>query len=194
MNWILEHLNLVFIVGGALAWWLNQRGKKAEDAEGQSAQPQQETSFGDADEAERTRRIREEIQRKIQQRMSGQTPPPITEPATTEYSQPPPLIVPARQVASSSSVRAAMARREAERHAEVLEQQAALADRLRMANEMKLASQKRLAFEDTIDAGGVNTASRAKARSIVMEEMRSPEALRRAFIMREVLGPPVALR
>jgi len=33
-----------------------------------------------------------------------------------------------------------------------------------------------------------------KARTVVLDDLRSPQALRRAFVLREVLGPPVALR
>jgi hypothetical protein len=34
----------------------------------------------------------------------------------------------------------------------------------------------------------------AAARDRILGDLRDPEALRRAFVLREVLGPPVALR
>jgi hypothetical protein len=35
---------------------------------------------------------------------------------------------------------------------------------------------------------------REKNRGELMDDLRDPQALRRAFVLREVLGPPVALR
>ncbi len=86
----------------------------------------------------------------------------------------------------------AASRIEAQRQAEILEQQAALAEQLREAQLLKAAAQKRLEFEaattdHTAEVLGQN-------RSTILDDCRNPAALRRAFILREVLGPPVALR
>ena len=48
----------------------------------------------------------------------------------------------------------------------------------------------RMDFEPCIKAAE----KRAATRDTVLGDLRSPDALRRAFILREVLGPPVALR
>lgn len=186
MNWILDHLQLIFVVGGAIAWWLNQRrqGQTGEET------PPQETTFDDPDLAERTRKIREEIQRKIEQRARGYAhEQPTVPPVQTVGNELPPVIrevVVARQPIHSTS------RLDAQRQAEILEQQAALMEQLREAELMKTAAQKRREFESaTADhSGEVLTA----VRSTVLDDLRTPEALRRAFILREVLGPPVALR
>ncbi len=185
MNWILDNLQVIFVVGGAIAWWLNQRrqGQTGEEA----PPPHQEATFDDPELVERTRKIREEIQRKIEQRARGYANEQPTVP--TEVTEPPPVIrevvVPRQPVHPGSRI-------EAQRQAEILEEQAALMERLREAETMKLAAQKRIVFEDsTADHSG---AARTAVRSTVLDDLRTPAALRRAFILREVLGPPVALR
>ena len=60
------------------------------------------------------------------------------------------------------------------------------------AEQMKLAAQKRARYEAA--TADHSTTARSLARSTVLDDLRDPEALRRAFILREVLGPPVALR
>jgi hypothetical protein len=81
---------------------------------------------------------------------------------------------------------------EAQRQAEILEEQATLAERLQEAEQMKIAAQKRARYEAaTADHSNV---ARSLSRSTVLDDLRDPAALRRAFILREVLGPPVALR
>jgi hypothetical protein len=65
-------------------------------------------------------------------------------------------------------------------------------ERLQEAEQMKLAAQKRARYEaSTTDHSNV---ARSLSRSTVLDDLRDPAALRRAFILREVLGPPVALR
>ncbi len=184
MDWVLEHLRLIFIIGGGIAWWLNQR-KQAQA--GKEAPPRQQATFDDPDLTERTRKIREEIQRKIEQRGRGYTePPPIVQ---TEPEAPPPII---REVFVARQPVRASSRTDAQRQAEILEQQAALMERLREAELMKSAGLKRKEFEAaTTDH---SEEARTATRSTVLDDLRSPDALRRAFILREVLGPPVALR
>lgn len=186
MDWIFDHLQLVFIVGGAIAWWLNQR--KQAQAGDEAPPPEQEAGFDDPELAERTRRIREEIQRKIQQRARGYA----DEQPTLPHDEPgelPPVI---REVAVARPPVHAGSRIETQRQAEILEEQAAMMERLQEAKLMKAAVQKRMEFEaETADHSG---ARKAATRSSVLDDLRTPTALRRAFILREVLGPPVALR
>jgi len=147
--------------------------------------------FEDPELAERTRRIREEIQRKIEQRARGQSAPVMR----SEPAIPPPLIardvVVPRQPEPPPS-RAMAAHLEAQRTAEILEQQAALTEQLRLADEMKAAMQRRTQFQTEI--AGKEEAAKDAVRSALGDDLRDPAALRRAFILREVLGPPVALR
>lgn len=189
MDWIRDHLQLVIAAAGAIAWWLNQRRQGA--TEGEEAPPPQETTFEDPALAERTRKIREEIQRKIAERARGYP----TEQPTLPLDVPaePPLV---REVVVTQAPqvqrRSSTAHLEAQRQAEILEEQATLAERLREAEQMRVAAQKRVRYE-AATADHSNEA-RALSRSSVLDDLRDPAALRRAFILREVLGPPVALR
>ena len=184
MDWVFDHIQLLLVIAGSVAYWLNQRRQVQA---GEDAVPPKENTFDDPELAERTRRIREEIQRKIEQRGRGYTePPPIVQ---TEPEAPPPII---REVFVARQPVRASSRTDAQRQAEILEQQAALMERLREAELMKSAGLKRKEFEAaTTDH---SEEARTATRSTVLDDLRSPDALRRAFILREVLGPPVALR
>ena len=189
MEWVLKHLQLLIVIGGAIAWWLNQR--RAAQAGGEESRP--EKTFDDPELAERTRKIREEIQRKIEQRARGYTQP---QPAAAQPEPPelPPILreIVARLPESPVRSRATVSHVEAQRQAEILERQAALAEQLRQAQEMKAAAARRVAFEEA--NADKESAVLGETRTTVLGDLRSPDALRRAFILREVIGPPVALR
>lgn len=187
MDWIFDHLQIVIAVAGAIAWWLNQR--RQGQAEGEEASPP-ETAFDDPELAERTRKIREEIQRKIAERARGYPTEQPTLPI--EVPDEPPLVREVVVTPASPMPRRSRTALETQRQAEILEEQATLAERLREAEQMKLAAQKRARYEASItDRSDVE---RSLSRTTVLDDLRDPAALRRAFILREVLGPPVALR
>lgn len=196
MKWIFENLFTLLIIASVVAQLVKAvRGKKDGDDEAAPAQPK-EYEFEDPELAERTRKIREEIQRKIAERQrGGAEAPPM--PMEESFDEPPPVL---REVvvtrAEPPPVAAApvlaSARWDTQRTAEVLEQQVALAEKLREAELMKAAAIRRAAFEtQTTDA---TAAARGQARGDLLGDLRDRTALRRAFVMREVLGPPVALR
>lgn len=187
MDWVFDHLQFVIAAAGAIAWWLNQR--RQGQTEGEEASPP-ETTFDDPALAERTRKIREEIQRKIAERARGYP----TEQPTLPHDAPaePPLVREVVVTQAPPVSRRGHTALEVQRQAEILEEQATLAERLREAEQMKLAAQKRVRYE-AATADHTNEA-RALSRSTVLDDLRDPAALRRAFILREVLGPPVALR
>ena len=189
MNWVFDHLQLIIAIAGGIAWWLGQ--KKQASAGGASPRPAEERGFQDPELAERTRRIREEIQRKIEQRAKGYATEQPRRPVA-EVAAPPPLM--REVVATPAPVRPGrgMSHEEAQQQAEILEQQAALAEKLREAELMKAASLKRTEFEAA--TSDHMASARTQTRSTMLEDLRTPDALRRAFILREVLGPPVALR
>ncbi len=186
MDWIFDHLQLIFVVGGAIAWWLNQRkqGQTGEEA----PPPQQEATFDDPELAERTRKIREEIQRKIEQRARGYANEQPTLPHS-EPEAPPPII---REVVTARQPVRASSRLEAQRQAEILEQQATMMEKLHEAELMKAATKRRTDFEES--TADHTAEARTAIRATLLHDLDSPAALRRAFILREVLGPPVALR
>lgn len=209
LEWISKNLFTVLVIAGVIAQLIQaMKGKKEEaDADNPPVQPP-ETQFGEIpEEDERARRIREEIRRKIAERRGeaaeSPLPEPVPEPAA--YDEPPPLMrdepvappVVTRSVIAERAPEAAAAlqrqeRFSTERQAEILEQQAAMAERMRELEAMKAAAQRRAAFE----ALSVSQAAvqREKTRGALLDDLRDPQALRRAFIMREVLGPPVSLR
>ena len=186
MNWVFDHLQLVIAIAGAIAWWLSQK----KQAQADDTAPQKETTFDDPELAERTRRIREEIQRKIEQRAKGYATeqPRLPRAETAE----PPVVREVVITRAAPEMRKGMAQAETQRQAEILEQQAALAMKLREAELMKAAALKRAEFAAATADHSV--AARTLSRSTVLDDLRDPAALRRAFILREVLGPPVALR
>ncbi len=188
MDWVTQHLQLIIAAAGAIAWWLNQRKQGAED----TAESPGEETFQDPELAERTRRIREEIQRKIEHRRRGVALPPLlgqpepaeSPPVTREVMLQPPL--------TPLPSRAARAQLEAQRTAEILEQQASLAEQLRRVQEMNAAALRRRQFETEI--ASKEEAAAVAVRSALGDDLRNPAALQRAFILREVLGPPLGLR
>ena len=189
MDWIAQHLQLIIAIAGGVAWWLNKNREKGGEAE---PPPRAEKTFDDPELAERTRRIREEIQRKIEQRAKGYASEQPTLPR--EPSPPPPLMrqMPQPRLETARATRAAASHQEAQRTAEILEQQAALMEQVRLANEMKAATLRRTQFETEV--ASKEEAAMSAVRSALGEDLRNPAALRRAFILREVLGPPLALR
>lgn len=199
LDWILENLFAVVIVASVIAQIVKAvRGQKEPGEDASPSAPEAgESQFGDPEEDERTRRIREDIRRRIAERQGGPTPP-LAE-SGAEFEAEPPVFEPEPPVVPRSIISerapeaaAALSRIEAQRRAEILEQQTALAERMRELEGMKAAAQRRAAFE----ALSVSPAEeqRKKTRGAVVDDLRSPEALRRAFVLREVLGPPVALR
>lgn len=201
MKWVLDNLWTLIIIAGVIAQLLQSiRAKKEERRGGPPLTGDEEPEareFEDPELAERTRRIREEIQRKIAERQRGGAPAPDAFPEEApawetrvpERAEPP---VVREVVAAPADFPGYATRGDSRRSAEILEQQAALAERLEQAQKMKAASQRRAAFEHRTT--GVKERARTEARQALNDELRDPAALRRAFILREVLGPPLSLR
>jgi hypothetical protein len=137
----------------------------------------------DPTEAERTRRIQEEIRRKIAERRGTVAPAepvrriePVAErTAEPENSpaEPPPI----------SSTEA------------VLERQQQLADQMRALEAARLMEQRKAA---AVAVTARNETERAAAvvamRGALRADLRNPPTARRAMLLREILGRPVALR
>jgi hypothetical protein len=200
LQWVLDNLFTVLIIAGVLAQMIQAvKGRKGgDDDAGPTVEPPKEVEFEDPELAERTRRIREDIRRKIAQRQSGGAPEaepePELAPEPSAYDEPPPVVreVAVDRPAPPPPVMVASSRFDAQRQAEVLEQQAAMMDQVRQLEEMKAAAQRRAAFEASTVSPAA--AARTKARGALIDDLRDPVALRRAFVLREVLGPPVGLR
>jgi hypothetical protein len=178
LQWLIDNPMMVVVIGGVLLQMLKaifgKKGAGDSVEEGEA----KEVVVADPDLAERTRKIREEIQRKIEARARGEV-------STAGGGTPTRPSAVAVEVARNDRI-------SARRDAEILEEQAALVEKLREAELMKASARRRVEFEQsTADHTGDD---RVKSRQAVLEDLRSPAALRRAFVLREVLGPPVALR
>lgn len=204
MNWLLDNIWVLLAIAGVVAKVLQSvRGQKPGAGDG-PAEPPKEYEFEDPDLAERTRKIREEIQRKIEERrgqhmrpavpQAEPEPPRLAPGQSSPQATPPVLTLPEviREVIQPEAPPIYSTRADEMRAAEEAERQAALEEQLREAEQMRAAAQRRAAFEAA--TADNTTIAREGARAGVLEDLRDPAALRRAFILREVLGPPVALR
>lgn len=207
MDW----LQILFVVAGAIAYWLNQRAreKAGEDADydgdgiPERRAPQQREldpssrDGTDPEQAERVRRIQEEIRRKIAERRGESVPPPL--------STPPPLVVVAeREVVFRETVQQPATPPPLRPDAFAHDDSAALERQRKLNEEMERLDRQRretrrlaettfATQRQTAAAAAVAPSAYAGAPTLA-SELRNPRALRRAIILREVLGPPVALR
>jgi hypothetical protein len=198
MKWLLENPWVFIVIAGLVAQVL----KALQKGQGGAAEaaPKKEYEFDDPELAERTRKIREEIRRKIEQRRGGANQPEPVPPVVIESSSeatPPPVVIRlpevVREVLTPSRTPEPAEDRGAQiRAAAELERQVSLEERLQEAMLLKQSADRRVAFEAT--TADPEPAALVKTRGTVLDDLRDPAALRRAFILREVLGPPVALR
>lgn len=163
------------------------------------------------DESEDQRRVRE-IQERIRriaaersgQRAPGQPPPllrPAAEaPAPRRFEAPslPPIDTfggPARRAIATFERRTPPPIPAPSRNAE-LERQEQLQEEMRVLDEKKMLTARHQAYDARArtEAAQSESGLRATAREKVLEDLRDPSSVRRAFVLREVLGPPVALR
>jgi hypothetical protein len=193
ISWLLDNIWAAVIIVGVIAQMF-QAITKRKGADGDEGVPRdgeqpKPYEFEDPELAERTRKIREDIERRIKERARGYADEQPTLPHDQQPEEAPPVIYQAEAPPPPPPVGS---RFDARRDAEIAEEQAALMEQLAEAEQMKLAAQKRREFE--VATSDHSEAARTEARASVVEDLRSPAALRRAFILREVLGPPVALR
>jgi hypothetical protein len=224
MDWILDNLQLVIVIAGAIAYWINQRAREKagqeadydEDGipENRPAPPMQRAETreltpasrdgGNSEQEERARRIREEIQRKIAERRGQAVPPPM--PA-------PPRIDPFRPVFQEEAPRMPPPLRREEPPAPpplrpepvadhddsaAIERQRRLAEQLAQLEEQRRETRRaaQRAFDSTEQQAATAQSARAAGVSAgsLSAELRDPRSLRRAFLLREILDTPVALR
>jgi len=188
MDWILDNIRLIVIVGGAIAYWLNQRRKAREEEQAARSRPAP-SPVQATDDAERTRRIQEEIRRKIQERAGGGAKREPSE-SVVPAMEIPPLIV--RSVPKENAYKPVEVSREASDQA-VLEHQLELATKLRELDQKRREAMGRseaFAEKTAVAMAASDTADRGS----ILEDLRSTASVRRAIVLREVLGTPVGLR
>lgn len=204
MEWIFDHLQIIIAVAAAIAYWLNQRrqAQMGEGDEDERTESPMRDFNADPEEAERTRRIQEEIRRKIAERAGGgpiQVPPPAPEPPPlfrTETSAPRPVASPlpqrefTRQAESPPMAQPPPFQATA---AAILERQRQLEEQMRELEAARKAAQRKAAAV-AAQAVAFAPASTTERRGDLLADLRGAGNLRRAIVLREVLGPPVGLR
>jgi hypothetical protein len=204
VNWILDHFQFVIAVAAALAAWLNDRRKKAagESGSGEDGEPAS-TVTGEDDQ---TRRIQEEIRRKIAERRGQEAPAPAAAEGPSEaWHQPTPPVIAPRPIAQElppvlrdifakriedvrqreEAASRARARAEQEQLRQREEQEAAARER-----EVGLLRQMQVQRDAEASVAGAASVARAAWR----RQLRDPQSVRQAVVLREVLGTPVGLR
>jgi len=193
MDWILEHLKLIILAGGAIAYWMNQRRKAKEEqdvARTLTSTPTIQPQVND--ETERVRRIQEEIRRKIQERAAGGAQKRQPSPVIQAQQQMTPPLAPRTPSKPDAYTQFTVEQSAADDQA-VLDRQQLLATKLRELEENRrqnMGKAERFA-EKTSDG---MSASDTAVRGSPLADLRNSISVRRAIILREVLGPPVGLR
>lgn len=206
MEWIFQKVPLfvIFMIVYSIV-------KAVQKAREQRAE--HEATNDESAEQRRVREIQERIRRIAADRQGGRVPadaPPVlrpTEPATMPPSRIPdfdPLGGPMKRVLGELERRLQPAPA-APPHVPVpmapldraeLERQERFAEELRVLEETKVLANRRAAQRaaEKREASQSEAAQRGAARERVLGDLHDPQSLRRAFVLREVLGPPVAMR
>ncbi|HUL53775.1 MAG TPA: hypothetical protein VLT83_10250 [Opitutaceae bacterium] len=183
MDWLLNHPQVLFLIVIAVVAML-QKLKQAhsQDAAGRGPATSQE-------DEERTRRIQEEIRRRIRERrgLAPAAPPPragdhpVFPPAPPMIEEVRPVVVPPPLPVEDVTATAGLAA-EYERQQKMLQQLQAI----------KAARQTSTSVAPAAAAAAPAAAPVAVGHFVA--DLRNPAGLRRAIVLREILGPPVGLR
>jgi hypothetical protein len=180
--------------------------------------PQPQAKPDELEEHRRVTEIQEQIRRRIAERRGpaptmGEPPPiethePASQPASRRIEttqMPEPIGGPLRRVFEEIQremqpqpapppplpIPVAVERRNAE-----LERQEQLTEKMRVLEESRMLVERRATQVAAASYAHAQSESslRSVARGKLLDDLRDAESLRRAFVLREVLGPPVGLR
>ncbi|NBQ58989.1 MAG: hypothetical protein EBU32_11545 [Opitutaceae bacterium] len=190
MNWISEHLQLILAVAGAVAYWLNQRREAEAARDAEKNPPPASLAEADADDepvraepplVEEKKFPLPPLARPLAptDTFGGPSRPLVRRPETERRVEPAPAPVP---------VPTAIA---LETYAASLERQEQLATKMRELAEQRALVARKAAAVAVTDAA---VAQSARAGHELRHDLRDPRSLRRAMVLREILGAPVALR
>jgi hypothetical protein len=200
MDWILRNLPLfifIFVVISIVR--AAMRAKEMQEKEGAREH--------DLERQRRIQEVQEEIRRKIAERRGEVAAPPplVTAPQRPVESAPPPALPPTDPFGGGGPMRRII--EEVERRfqpptpAPVAPRRYDLERKINRAEDLKNAEDDRLTLERrTLHQAAVRAetarqvASVSAVRNRLLADLRHPESLRRAFVLREVLGPPAGLR
>jgi hypothetical protein len=183
MDWILEHLQVLFVVAIAIVAVL-QKLKLVRPGENPPGAPP-----AGPEDAERTRRIQEEIRRRIMERrglMPAAPPPRDVAEAAPDFPESPPMIAEARPIMVAPPPLESTEGAATPGGSPEFEQQQRLIEQFRELEASRQAST--VTVPGPTATGGTALAYRR------LPDLRSPKGLRRAMVLREVLDPPVGLR
>jgi hypothetical protein len=206
MKWVLENLGLVVVLAVGAVSFLRTVFRAAK---GDEPRPPRSAPAEDPEAAERTRRVQEEIRRKIAERRGAleqshaerraaaarEDAPPRLRPATVPPVDP--FGGPMRRITETLENLAQRSQREeaeaAQREEE--ERQRKLTAQLR-ALEAQRAEERRRAAEIAAGARARKpiAAIEFAAASSLRDQLRDKGELRRAIVLREILSTPVGLR
>jgi len=201
MDWLIDNFGkLLPIILVVIYFWLNAKKRGSADEESSAAQ-------GDADQAERARKIQEEIRRRILERQRGNPPQPRV--------GPPVLVEEGLHQAQEKTVRraenwAAEPTGEVHQravpqsdHAQMLKHQAELAERLEQARRLTQRHQAAMDRNREVSARTVGPMTNVPdwvqtkinpLRAKLLGDLAERRGLRRAIVLREVLDLPVGMR
>ncbi len=208
VKWILQNLEIVAIVVLFFAQMVRGFLKNRRPDERRELAPQ------DYDEERRVREVQEQVRRQIAARRGQQVPeaPPVLEPA--QQSRPPVPRAETTQMPEPFGGPLGRMLEELQRKAQQqsapqpppvvvarnnsaeLERQQRIADELKAAEEARLVTRRRAtqlaASREAIAQS--EPALRSDAHDRLLVQLRDVESIRRAIVLREVLGTPVGLR
>jgi hypothetical protein len=211
MSWILEHLQILIGVAAAIAYFINRR--KHSEAETETPPPRSASNAGESsyEQAERTRRVQDEIRRKIAERRGAVPGVPVNPASKSRIPDlvPPPRVPPLdpfggpmrrilRKIEEAAEqATPAPSAQESAAATNELARQRMLEERMREMEATKLVRENQLRTQVALLAkkrSGLNEPSASLPIGRLSRALRSPQELRRAIVLREVLGPPVSLR
>lgn len=209
VNWLLGNREILAVLFVAVAWLAQKLGVVKDKKAAPGGAPKAE-AVGDG-EAERTRRVQEEIRRKISERRAGA--PPVPASARSGGEPPPPLLSPRPvapepgglwgdifQAQSEESPAAEPSPREAELEA-VLARQRGLGEKMRQLESASSAASAGAGGVATVysaasmpQPGAVRMPVPSASPNAWLAQLQERQTARRAIVLREVLGPPVGMR
>jgi len=185
MDWVFEHLQVVILVAVAIAAAL-QKLKQSRTLTGAELPP-----AADDNEAERTRRIQEEIRRRILERRGQAPTPPLAEDQGPAFPPAPPMIDEVRPVVVPAPVLVPLGLAPMPDFLVEAERQRLLKARM---EELQSTEWARL---QTVPAAFHNAPSEepgAVRGNELIAALRSGAGLRQAMVLREIIDPPLGLR
>jgi len=184
MDWFFDHLQIVIFIVVGIVYVLRTLGQQREaDTDREPTSPV--STDDDSAGVERTRRIQEEIRRRILARQRGEPVPGQGQMSKPASARPPSLPTVQRPSAAPtiSQIDESVLERQRELQAKLAAVRAAQAKSAHLV--------QGIAGSIPATARPAHTSFRAKA---LRRDLVSTEAVRRAIILREVLGPPLALQ